>query len=210
MMDSPSTALSSTDSSNSELVRRTDGMQPWRRAFHATNGTFLVLALLFLPIPRGAVLLALGALVAGLVLLDVVRLTRPGVNRLFFRTFIRLASPREANKVASSTWYALGVLLALLLFPRGAALAGILTMALGDPAAALVGRKYGKRKLGSGSLEGSTTFALVAFGVLALFAPWPVAAVAALVTAAVEALPWPVDDNLSIPLVASGVLFLLL
>jgi dolichol kinase len=83
-------------------------------------------------------------------------------------------------------------------------------MALGDPAAAVVGGKYGRRKLGKGSLEGSITFAMVAFGVQALFFPWPIAAAAALVTAAVESLPWPVDDNFSLPLVASGVVTLLL
>jgi dolichol kinase len=194
----------------SELIEKTEGMQPWRRVFHASNGTILVLALLLLPIPDSVVFSALGALLAALAFLDVVRLTRPAVNRVFFKAFSLLASPREAKKVASSTWYLVGVFLALLLFPRTAALAGILTMALGDPAAAVVGGKYGRRKLGKGTLEGSITFALVAFGIQALFVPWPVAVAAALVTAAVEALPWAVDDNLSLPLVASGVVTLLL
>jgi glycerol-3-phosphate acyltransferase PlsY len=203
-------AWSSTDPSFSELVKKTEGIQPWRRLFHAANGTILVLLLLLFPIPDAVVVTALGVLLATLVFLDVVRLTQPGVNRVFFRTFILLVSPREAKKVASSTWYVLGMLLALLLFPRNVALAGILTLALGDPAAAFIGSRFGRRKLGTGSVMGSTTFALVAFAVLALFVPWPAAAVAALVTATVEVLPLPVDDNLSIPLVASCVLLLLL
>ena len=209
-MDPSTAAPRSEDPPISELIEKTEGVQPWRRVFHASNGTILVLALLWLPIPDAVVFSALGTLLAALLFLDVVRLTRPAVNRVFFQAFMLLASPREARKVASSTWYLLGVFLALLFFPRTAALAGILTMALGDPAAAVVGWKYGRRKLGNGSLEGSITFALVAFGVQILFFPWPVAAAAALVTAAVEALPWPVDDNLSLPLVASGVVTLLL
>jgi dolichol kinase len=209
-VDSSPLPPASEDPPISELIQKTEGMQPWRRVFHAFNGTILVLALLLLPIPDSVVFSALGALLAALAFLDVVRLTRPAVNRVFFKAFGLLASPREAKKVASSTWYLVGVLLALLLFPRTAALAGILTMALGDPAAAVVGGRFGRRKLGKGTLEGSITFALVAFGVQSLFVPWPVAATAALATAAVEALPWPVDDNLSLPLVASGVVTLLL
>jgi dolichol kinase len=209
-MDPSSQPTVPEDPPLSELIEKTEGMQPWRRVFHVFNGTVLVLALLLLPIPDSVVFAVLGTLLVTLVFLDVVRLTRPAVNRVFFKAFGLLASPREARKVASSTWYLLAVFLALLLFPRTAALAGILTMALGDPAAAVVGGKYGRRKLGKGSLEGSITFALVAFGVQLLVVPWPIAAAAALVTAAVEALPWPVDDNLSVPLVASGVVTLLL
>lgn len=209
-MDSSPTTSASTDPTFSELVEKTEGIQPWRRVFHMFNGTILVLVLLWLPIPDLVVFSALGAIVVALFFLDLVRLTRPEVNRLFFKTFIVLASPREAKKVASSTWYALGALLALLLFPRFAAMAGILTLALGDPAASFIGRRYGRRKLGKGTLEGSVTFALVAFGVQALFAPFPVAAAGALVTTVVEVLPWGVDDNFSVPLVASGVLSLLL
>lgn len=192
-----------------DLVKKTEGLQPWRRLFHATNGTLLVLALGNLPIPTSLALLFLGALLAVLVVTDALRLARPDLNILFFRTFSRLASPREEKGVASSTWYVLGALLALILFPRSAALAGILTLALADPAASVAGRKWGRRRLGAGSVEGSLVFFLVASVTLSFFVSWPVALAGALATASVEALPWPVDDNLSVPLAAGGVLTLL-
>ena len=198
------------ESSLSELVKRTEGLQPWRRIFHAVNGGILVLAMETLPIPTRTALLVLGTLLLALVVMDVLRLARPEVNRAFFRSFYLLASPREAGKLASSTWYVLGAITVLLLFPRETALAGILVLALADPAAGYVGRKWGKRRLGGGTMEGSAAFTLMAFAVLWVFAPWPMALVAALVTAVIEALPVPLDDNLSIPLVASGVLHLLL
>ncbi len=198
------------ESSLADLVKKTEGLQPWRRVFHAANGTVLVLILSFVPVPTPFVLLFLGALLAILVLADALRLARPDLNVLFFRAFTFLASPREEKGVASSTWYVLGALLVLLLYPRQAALAGILTLALADPMASLIGRKWGRRKLGSGTLEGSVVFFLVASLTLAFFAPWPVAVAAALAAAAVEAIPWPVDDNLSVPLAAGGLLALLL
>lgn len=198
------------ESSFSELVRKTEGMQPWRRLFHAGNGIILVLLLQRLPAPKPTVLLALGSLLAALVLLDAVRLLNPGVNRVFFKAFAPLASPREAGKMASSTWYLLGVLLTLGIFPWSTALPGILVLALADPAAGAVGRAWGTRGLGKGTVEGSGAFALVAFGTLLFFVSWPLALLAALVTTTVEALPLPLDDNLTIPLVTSGALTFLL
>jgi diacylglycerol kinase (CTP) len=191
------------------LVSRTEGPQPWRRVFHAANGLVLAAILFRVPSSRSLVTLVLGGILLCLVLLDLVRLGFPLVNRIFFRAFLLLASPREARRPASSTWYVLGVLLALLLFPLEASVPGILVLALADPAASVVGRRLGRRPMGKGTWEGSAVFFVVAFGTLALFTSWPVALATALATSAVETLPWPVDDNLSVPLVSAGVLYLL-
>jgi len=198
------------ESSLSELVKKTEGLQPWRRVFHAGSGTILVLVLHNFPIPAPTVLGAFGTLLLALATLDGLRLAFPHLNRRFFSVLSLLASPREAGKIASSTWYVLGILLTLALFPRNVALGGILVLALADPTASYLGRRWGKRKLGGGTVEGSVVFTVVASGTLSLFAPWAPALGAALVTAAIEALPWPVDDNLSVPLTAAGALFLLL
>ncbi len=189
------------------LVRRSQGFQPWRRIFHAANGIFIVLALKALPIRTWDAVVLLGVVFSVLLLLDGVRLTNPQLNRLFFQLFSPLVSPREAKKPASSTWYVLGILLTLLLFPRQQALGGILVLALADPAAAFAGRHWGKRRLGAGTVEGSLAFVGVAFLVLLPFTPWPVALAGALAGALVEVLPWDVDDNLVVPPVVAGVLF---
>jgi dolichol kinase len=191
-----------------ELVRRADGMQPWRRVFHAANGIIVVLALQTIPVGRWTALGLLGAAFAVMVLVDWGRLANPRLNHLFFRTFSSLVSPREARKVASSTWYVLGVILALLLFPRQEALAGILVLALADPAAGLVGRRWGRRPFGAGTLEGTAAFVVVAFVAILPFAPWWAALAAAMVAAMVERTPWNVDDNLVIPVTVATVLHL--
>lgn len=192
-----------------ELVGRTEGLQPWRRLFHAASGVAMVAGLLVLPLSRGLVLALLGSCVVILWLADLARLSSPRLNVLFFRAFPSLASPREAEKPASSSWYVLGIFLALLLFSRERAVAGILVLALADPAASLVGRRWGRRPVGNGSLEGSATFFGVAcLALLTLVPPGPALAAAALATV-VEVLPWPLDDNLTIPLVTAGALQLL-
>lgn len=193
----------------SEAVKKTRGLQPWRRVFHAMNGTLVVLALgvFGLPVRLGVLILALILMVtAGL---DVLRLLDPKVNVLFFRTFAPLASPREEKGIASSTWYALSAFLVVLLFPLDYALAGILVLAWADPAANLVGKRWGRIRFLGGTVRGTGTFVLIAFCALSLFVPWTLALGAAVATAVAEVLPLKLDDNLLIPIFVAGLLTLI-
>lgn len=191
------------------LVDRTRGVQPMRRIFHAANGLLLALLPPALGLPRTFVLTTLAALFVLLFASDVIRLRAPRLNTLFFRTFPALASPREAGGFASSTWYVLGGALTWALFPARLVTPAILVLGLADPAAGWIGRLWGRRRLGAGTLAGSTTFVVVASAVLALWFDFPTAVLAALITAAVECLPWRIDDNLTIPLAAGAGLWLI-
>lgn len=205
-MDRSTTASSGSGlgASFSELVSRTEGLQPWRRVFHAVSG--LVLALgpgaLGLESTETAALLSVAAFL--LFAADAFRLRSPAANRLFFVVFRTLASPREAAGLASSSWYALGAAIVWAFVPGEPAVAALLVLGLADPAASVVGRSWGRRPLGKGSWVGSVTFAAVAFAVLLGVLPWPLAAVVAGVTAAFEVAPLGVDDNLTIPLVTGA------
>lgn len=197
------------DARLAELVRQTEGLQPWRRLFHAASGLAIAAGLLLLPVGRGFALAVLGGLGAALWLGDLIRLSSPRMNALFFETFPSLASPREARGPASSSWYVLGVFLAVLVFSREPAAAGTLVLALADPAASLVGRRWGRRSVGHGSVEGSSVFFGVAWlALVPLVGPVPALAAAAAATV-VEPLPWPLDDNLTVPLVTAGALWAL-
>jgi dolichol kinase len=197
------------DSELSEAIGRTMGIQPWRRIFHAGNGSLVVLAVAVLGLPVPITTVLLGVLLAVAVLMDAIRLFDPRLNVLFFRAFASLASPREAQKIASSTWYILSALVVFLFFPVIPALAGILVLAWADPAASVVGQKWGKTRFLAGSVRGTATFFGVAFLALILFTPWWVALTTAALAAVVEAAPLDLDDNLLVPLtVAISVFFL--
>jgi dolichol kinase len=189
-----------------ELIGRTHGPQPWRKLFHAVNGTAIAVGLTALPLSRGEVVAVLGGILTVLVALDVIRLRHEGANRLFFLAFSSLASPREAKGVASSTWYTLGALLAVALFSRAHAISGVLVLALADPAASYVGQRWGSRPLLGGTLLGSAAFVLVAMAVLAARHPLPIALVASVAVTVAERLSWPLDDNLTIPIACAAVL----
>jgi dolichol kinase len=182
------------------LVARTEGLQPWRRIFHAASGLTLAFVPPALAWSPTTIIALLGAGAALLLAADAMRLRVQTLNRLFFRAFALLASPREAGRIASSTWFAVGAFLTYLLFPFPVATAALVVLALADPAASVVGRTWGRRRLGKGSVEGAVTFLVVAFVALSPLVGAGPALGAALVTAAVEVLPIPLDDNLSVPL----------
>lgn len=193
-----------------ELVARTEGLQPWRRVFHAANGCAVVAALQLGLLSREQMLILLTVALVGALAIDVLRFRVPAVQRLFFRSMAALASPREARGIASSTWYVLGVLIALAAFPLPVAEASILVLALGDPAASYVGQRWGKHRIpGDGSVEGTVVFWLVALAVLLAFLPPVYAVLGSLVATVVERIPWPLDDNLTLPVGTGAALTLI-
>jgi len=193
----------------SEAVEKTKGLQPWRRVFHAANGSLIVLSLTVLGLPVPTAILILSVILALSLTLDLLRLLDPKVNVLFFRAFSFLASPREEKKLASSTWYALSALFVLAIFSEAYALAGILVLAWADPAANIVGRRWGRIRLMEGTVLGTTAFAVAALLALLLFVPWKPAIFAAVVAALMEASPIDLDDNLIVPITVATTLFLI-
>lgn len=197
------------DASLAELVAHTVGLQPWRRVVHAASGVALALGPGWLGVEPGAtaVLLAVGS--AALLGADVLRLRVPAANRLFFAVFSRLASPREARAVASSTWYAVGAAIVWAATPGTPAVAALLVLGLADPAASVVGRTWGRARLGKGTRLGSATFFAVALGVLAVTVGGPVAVLAAGAATVVEIASGRLDDNLTVPVTTAAVVWAL-
>jgi phosphoserine phosphatase len=108
-------------------------------------------------------------------------------------------------------YYALGILLTLLLFPAPVSYAAIAVFTLGDSTASLIGGTITGHSLpfnGAKSLEGSLAGFLFAFLAACVFvSPW-FALIGASVGMFVEYLPLPINDNFLIPLVTGLVLTL--
>ncbi|MDE0083817.1 MAG: hypothetical protein OXT72_14335 [Gammaproteobacteria bacterium] len=190
------------------LVASIAGPRHARRLVHAGLGAG-VASLLWALEPSRAVSAAAGAgAVAGLLGIDLARLAVPCLNLWFHRLLRPLLTPREAERVAGSTWYVAGILAAVVLFPPGAAVPAIWVLALADPAAGWVGRRWGRRPLGAGTREGFAAFVLVAVAVLSVAVPLPAALLGAVAGGLVEIAPWRVDDNLTIPPAVAGVLWI--
>jgi len=131
------------------------------------------------------------------------------------RVFHSIARPHEYYRVNSSTWYLLALCLITPVFSRPAVLVGVLVLGFADPAAAWIGKRYGRVKLhGNKSLQGTLAFAfsgaLAASGLL--FGFYPELSVGARLSAALagavaggvaELFTDKLDDNLTIPIAAA-------
>ena len=124
------------------------------------------------------------------------------------------ASPTELYEfTAAPLYFAMGILITLLLFPGPVNGAAIAIFTLGDSTASLFGGLISKKPLPFNkgkTLEGSLFGFFFAFLAGAFFVPPALALIAAAVAMAVESLPLPINDNILIPLGAGLALMLLL
>lgn len=164
--------------------------------------------------PQAFLLPSLIALAAVAVALELARQRVTRLNHLLVRCLAPLLKGDEDRRITGSTYMLMGALAALLLFDRTAAAVALLLLALGDPVAALVGRRAPGPRLWGKSLVGTVAFMAagmlgVGTGVVLGGLPYHWGFVAgAAVAALVELLPLPLDDNLSIPLAAGAVMWL--
>ena len=186
-----------------------------RNLFHV--GSAAVAAALILWVSSPSVLVAIAVAWAGFAWsCEVSRRLSPAVNRALMRFFGPVAHPHETFRVNSATWYATALLALSLTRSDLLCVVGVVVLGVGDPLAALVGRRFGRIRLVHGrSLEGTLAFAvgaaLATFAVLATFFPAlglpraaAVAASGAVLGAVAELFSLRVDDNLSIPLSAAA------
>jgi dolichol kinase len=191
-----------------------------RSLVHALSG---VVALLFIEFSPWWLLIAVPfSLAAFFWFLEIARRVSDRWNDALMKILGPIAHPHERYRVNSSTWFATALSVLSLTYEPVAAAAAVLVLGFGDPAAALVGRKYGRTQLvNNRSLEGTLTFAAVSFGVVfGALAIWhtdlsigirlAVCGVAAVAGALTELLSRRIDDNFAIPVVTGLAVWALL
>lgn len=178
-----------------------------RKLIHLSS-LWIPLAIWFLP--RKTVILILAVALVGSLALDLFR-HFSSLQLKWWREVAALFRPKETGKLSGSSFLLLAAVLMVFFFPREIAVLSLLYLLVGDLAAALVGRKIGKHKIGTKSLEGSLAFLLAAAVVSFLVPNLPTAnkLLAASVAAAVEILPLSLDDNLTVPIATGGFLLLI-
>ncbi len=184
-----------------------------RNLFHVGSATVAVVTIELLNSPLA--ILAIAVTWASFCWsMEVLRRRSAGANQMLMRFFAPVAHPHETHRVNSATWYATALVGLALTRSSALCVLAVAVLGVGDPLAALIGRRFGRVKLLHGrSLEGSLAFLLsawaAAFGLLLAFhglSPARALAVAgagALAGALAELFSLRVDDNLSIPLCAA-------
>ncbi len=187
---------------------------PLRAAFHVTGGTSAALMVEYVLPPDW--LLPAAALIATLAWsMELTRRRSHRANRLLMWVFGPVAHAHEAWRINSATWFSTALVAVALIGSPLAALVGFLVLGWADPAAGIIGRRFGRTPLIHGrTLEGTLTFALVgtivSFAALRLWHPELrpmqavlVASAGALPAAMAELLARRIDDNLAIPVAAA-------
>ena len=105
--------------------------------------------------------------------------------------------------------------LTIALFSMPIAITAIVFIIVGDTFAALIGRRFGRHKFGHKSIEGSLACLVSTIGValfMSGFMPGlelKIGIIGAFVATIVEALPFGIDDNVTVPLLSGLVMTLL-
>ena len=189
-------------------------LQLGRRLFHLLNGVAIATAYALL-FTHEQVVHTFGAIACLVYIVDRIRIAYPDVvarrapwvNRFLVRA-------EEQVRESAMTPFAIAVLLTILAVPKLAALIAIYTLAIADPLAAIIGIRFGRRRVAANrTVEGSLTFLGATISVAALVLHWGtgaaplviagVSAAIGLAAVACELLPLRIDDNLTIPIVVA-------
>jgi len=183
-----------------------------REVIHG-SGIFIPILGIFLGVPTVFLAIFICSVVGLYTISESARIR--GKDIPFFSAVTRLAASQSelCQFTLAPIYYAVGILLTLVLFPAPASSAAIAIFCLGDSAASIIGGTLSRKALPfnrAKTLEGSLGGFFFAFLAGSIFvAPW-LAAIGAGVGMLVEYLPLPVNDNLLIPVVTGLELTLLL
>lgn len=183
-----------------------------RRIFHLLAASGATLLSLVIPEHPYMLLTGGGALLA--LAVEASRFRVGVFNRLFMLVFAPILKQSEVSEISGATWFLIAAFFTFYFYGPEVALPVLLFLAVGDPAAALIGARTPGPRFWGKSPGGGVAFVLAALAVWAVvcafgFGQWSWAVIiAAVVAALVELSPLPVDDNLTVPLIAGAVMTL--
>jgi len=181
----------------------------FRKLIHLTSLS-IPIVYYFISTESAAIILAVLAGVA--LIIDLARYFHPEIGKIFYKIFGFLLREHEVDhkkkNLNGATYVLISALISVLIFPKPIFISAFAILIISDSLAALIGRKFGRRKFLSKSFEGTLTFFISACVVI-LFTPkignffeeYLIGIIGSLVGAIVENVSFKlIDDNLSIPL----------
>jgi dolichol kinase len=181
----------------------------------------LSIPILYYFIPTSTSIIILSAFTAFAFVVDGGRFVSKSFANLFYRLFGFLLRKHELDKekknLTGATYVLLSALICALIFPKVIFVTAFTILIISDTMAALIGRKFGKRKFLSKSLEGTLSF-FISASIVVLLTPkvgnytmeFVIGFIAAFVSAIIENISSGyADDNLSVPISAGLTMWIL-
>lgn len=179
--------------------------ETFRKLVHLFFGLGIVCLIITIPRPLMINLLAI-AIFGGLVLSELIRC---GYPIPLISRFVKFLDREDALPGRGALYFAISTLLCMILFPVPAVIPAVITLAVLDGVATIVGRRFGRTRIwNSKTLEGTVAAILVTAAFLVPFLSPAGVVIVVLVGGIVELLS-PIDDNLTLPVSVCLVLTLL-
>jgi diacylglycerol kinase (CTP) len=179
----------------------------------------ITIAVCYHNMSRPMALQTLVLVAAASIFVDVLRQRSEAFNRIVIRILGVFMRENERTGIAGTTYLLIGVLIIVAVFPPSVVTLSLLFLAIADPVASYYGVRYGRDKLiGRKSLQGSMAAFFVCMIVSAIYffahnmmteRILIVSILAGLIGAIAEIIPvGDLDDNLVMPVVSSGLLWI--
>ena len=131
----------------------------------------------------------------------------------FFKSFFNsmLRSHEMDGKLTGATWVMISAVITITLFSKPVAIIALIFMSLGDATAGLIGKRFGKHKIGDKTWEGFFGGLIVCIIIALNFTSLPlvVSLIGAITAMIMELIPIPLDDNFKIPLGSGAIMMML-
>lgn len=202
--EGPSSTINKNDSSYNNNLRR---------VFHFTSITAISLVYGLCTYPWDVVMPVLSIISMTFIGLEVVRLQVGWLNDFVQKYLKFIMRKHEIHTISGTSWFLLGAMISLSLFLKPVSVFGFLVLAVGDPLASYIGIASTQgQKLGQKTWAGCWGFFLVSWLVgflwlLHTYSPLLAltgAAIGSFGAAVTERALTDLDDNIAVPLVASG------
>lgn len=184
-----------------------------RRVFHFVTITTTALIYGLSPWTWEQTMPVLSVIILTFIAADLLRLHINALNNFVQKHLNFILRKHEQHELSGSSWYLLSAMISLSLFPKPIAVLGFLCLAVGDPLASYVGIATTQgQQIGKKTWAGCWAFFLVSWLVgglwlLPIYGPllaFSGAAIGSMGAALIERALIEIDDNLIIPLAASG------
>ena len=139
-------------------------------------------------------------------IIEIMRLEHKTFKRIFYNFFGIMLRKHEIHDFTGATYLLISTIFCIAVFPKDIAFVALSFLAIGDTLAAIIGIRFGKRKLfgTSKSIEGSLACFVGTFVFAVFFIHPAIALLGAFAATLSEFSRVPLDDNIKIP-VSSGV-----
>ncbi len=173
-----------------------------RKAIHLSNSIIPLSYYYFFPDKIDMIIIIVSFLIICF-FIEIYRKNNLMLSRIFSNWFeFMMRDEEKKGELTGATWVIVGALFTILLVPDPFNIMSLLFLSFGDTFAAIIGKKFPFIKLGRKTLSGSIAgfFACLAIGlVIDINITYEIIILGAFMAMFIEALPMPVNDNVSIP-----------